>query len=304
MHLFVKEFSEEFENDLNDALKLYRREEISQHFNNPARIYRIIHSIIYGMKLRNIGLEEQRNMVNLLLEMTSDLKHGDIFNKDGRNIIYCDSSIFSNLGYTYCDRLQAARLQRFFGLMWAYTESLFFRAHDVTKEIHGLYYDGDYKVLIREYYNLCPEEIWDKRRYINYSMLKIITYYAKDLDISLDAYNHIFFKAGNYIENMVKYRIEADGKEISLEQLLEQIPNIEDCIKSVHAWTDEVGPKQIINRYADIYWYRKKALKDILNKDWRVPISVREGIEKGDIDQRRMKKLSDRQIEFMINTLV
>lgn len=303
MHLFVKEFSEEFENDLKEVLKTQKREQVSHRFKNPARIYRIIHSIIYGMKLRCISLEEQREMICLLLQMTSDLKVGDIFNKDGRNIIYVDNSLFSGLNYTHSDTLQSASLQRFFGLMWAYTESLFFRAHDVTKEIHGLYYENDQKILVREYYNLQPKEIWGEMRYVDYSSLKVIAYYSKELDISLDAYNHIFFKKGNYIENMIKYRIEADGKEITIEQLLEQVPNMEECIRSVHDWTERVTSKHIINRYADIYWYRKKVLKDLLDKDWRVPINVREQIEQGDIDQRRMKKLSDRQIEFMINTL-
>ena len=304
MHLFVKEFAEEFYSELKIAMEEFQRKEIALKFNNPARIYRIIHSVVYGLRLSGLTLDEQRDAVRMMLEMNSDLKSGDIFNRDGRNIIYDDISRFSNYVYTVCDKIQASMLQRFFGLMWAYTESLFFRAHDVTKEIHGLYTDGEYKVLIREYYNLRPKDIWGDLPYTDYSSFKIITYYTKDLSISLDAYKHIFFKGGNYIENMVKYRIEADGKVISLDELLNQIPKMEATIKATHEWSDNSDSKAIINRYADIYWYRKKALKDILGLDWRVPEHVRKNIEEGDVDQRRLKKLSDRQIEFMINTLI
>lgn len=304
MHLFVKEFAEEFYSELKTAMEKFPRKEISLKFNNPARIYRIIHSVVYGLRLNGLTLDEQRDAVRMMLEMNSDLKSGDIFNRDGRNIIYDGISRFSNYEYIVCDKMQASMLQRFFGLMWAYTESLFFRAHDVTKEIHGLYTDGDYKVLIREYYNLKPKDIWGDLPYTDYSSFKIITYYTKDLSISLDAYNHIFFKGGNYIENMVKYRIEADGKVISLDELLNQIPKMEATIKAVHEWSDNSDSKVIINRYADIYWYRKKVLKDILGLDWRVPKHVRKNIEEGDVDRRRLKKLSDRQIEFMINTLI
>src|SRR5438552_14079842 len=47
-------------------------------------------------------------------------------------------------------------------LMWAYTESIFFRAHDLTKEFHGPYlYASDTKrFVIREFRNLQPRELW------------------------------------------------------------------------------------------------------------------------------------------------
>lgn len=304
MHLFLEEFAEEFVEDLNEALLHYSREQISREFNNPARLYRIIHSIIYGMKKKRISLEEQRKIASILLEMVSDLKAGSTFNENGCNIIVNDIEQFRKDFYYESDIESSVQLQRFFGLMWAYTESIFFRAHDVTKEIHGLYYDGNERILVREYFNLRPKEIWGDIDFIDYSNLKITTYYSGELDVSLDAYNHIYFHEGNYIKDMLKYRIEADSKEISLDELMEQTYNIGKCISLIHEWTERSSDKDKIKRYADIYWYRKKPLKDLLNKGWEVPCEVREKIEKGNIDKRRIAKMSDRQIDFIINTLL
>lgn len=304
MHLFLDEFALEFITDLQKALQSYEREEISESFNNPARIYRIIHSVIYGMKANKFSIEEQQKVAEIMLKMVSDLKSGSPFNENGRNIILDDMDEFHKCDFYVSDEAQATKLQRFFGLMWAYTESLFFRAHDVTKEIHGLYRDGTERVLIREYYNLKPNEIWTDMKFMDYSNLKFITYYSDELDVSLDAYNHIYFNRGNYIKDMQKYRIEADGKQITLDELMNQIPKIETCINLIHEWAKQSSQIDKINRYADIYWYRKKPLKDLLNQNWEVPQKVRDRIENGAIDKRRITRMSDRQIDFIINTLL
>lgn len=304
MHLFLTEFSKEFINDLEDGLAHFSRKKIAAQFNNPARIYRIIHSIIYGMKKQNYSIEQQRNVTNILLEMTADLKFGSAFNEDGHNIIEKDLNKINEYHYHKSNNQDAKKLHRFFGLMWAYTESIFFRAHDVTKEFHGLYSDSKSKIMVREYYNLRPKELWGDIQFIDYSNLKIVAYYTNDLDITLDAYNHIYFHKGNYIDNMIKYYIEADNKEITLDGLIGQIENIEACIDTIHSWVSKSSPKMIVNRYADIYWFRKKPLADLLHKDWRVPCGVRKNIEKGDVDQRRLKRMTDREIDFMISTLL
>lgn len=304
MHLFLREFSDEFVTDLYEVLQRYDQKEISKKFHNPARIYRIIHSIVYGMKANKISIEKQQEVASIMLNMVSELKSGSPFNENGCNIILNNINQLHEYNYFKSDEVQAMNLQRFFGLMWAYTESIFFRAHDVTKEIHGLYHDGRDRVLIREYYNLRPSEIWSNVTFLDYSNLKFITYYSDELDISLDAYNHIYFNGGNYIKNMIKYRIEADGKEVTLDELMQQIPKVEACINSIHDWAEQSSQTDKINRYADIYWYRKKPLKDLLGKEWGVPQNVKNKVENGTMDERRTSRMSEWQIDFIINTLL
>ena len=71
IHLFVKEFGEELTDDLMqlEASGLALGE-IARPFYNPARLYRIIDSVIYSMRRNRQPLCRQREMVLKLLAMT------------------------------------------------------------------------------------------------------------------------------------------------------------------------------------------------------------------------------------------
>lgn len=309
MHLFIDDFAKEF---LDDFELLQSRnisiEEIAQKFENPARVYRIINPIIFGMKRMKLDLKFQRQFVLSLLDIAAALKSGSVFNEDGRNMILSSLKIEklkNDMNFNEADHKSSAMIHRFCGVMWAYTESIFFRAHDVTKEIHGPYkLDNERILLVREYLNLNPSEIWEGVPLLPFKKIAIYGIYKNSLNIKIDAYNHLFHEGGNYNEDLLSYRIEVEGKEIGLEEMMHYTEQMFETITKIHSWAEKADLHEKATKYAEIYWYRKKPLRDCLGRDWSLEKSVIEKINEGEIDERRVKNMTKEQIERLIYTII
>lgn len=305
MHLFLKEFASEIIEDIkqidaNELLKL---------FGNPARIYRIIDPTIFGMKRMKLPLEFQREIVLKMLDYVKLMKAGSEFNEDGRNNILSKEQVevlFEQYQFTKTDKQSAGTIQKFCGILWAYTESIFFRAHEVTKEIHGMYELGEGKnLVIREYLNLQPYHLWDETvPFLKYQKIVIYTVYNAHLKLVIDSYNHLFLKEGNYKDDMIEYIILADGKRIDVEELNSLIADAMKTIMEIHRWVDVQDWRVIANKYADIYWYRKRPFREVLKKNYQVPDIVRENIANGLPDERRKHNLSEKEIGRLIRTMI
>jgi hypothetical protein len=309
MHLFIDAFTEEFLTDLRKLQeKNYPKADIAASFGNPARIYRIINPIIFGMKRMRLDLRTQREIVLALLEITRYLKDGSIYNEEGTNLILSRGAVqelLAGKSFHSSTPEEASYLHRFCGIMWAYTEAIFFRAHDVTKEIHGAYELEDGNILlIREYLHLAPNEIWESIPLLPCKKLVIYAVYKNSLRIKIDAYNHLFHEGGSYNEDLVSYRVEIDGGEISLQTLKGLTGTMFESITSIHSWTEAASMFEKAEKYAEIYWYRKKPLKDCLQEQWQPDAQVREHIRKGDIDSRRVNNMTKEQIERLIYTII
>lgn len=310
MHLFLEFFAEEFIEDLYllDE-KGVKKESIAARFGNPARLYRIIDPVIYGMKRMKIPLEKQREIVFKILSLVKCLKFGSEFNEDGRNEILNpdQASEFLKIKPFYTASIEdSVKLHRFCGAMWAYTESIFFRAHDVTKEIHGLYpvHEESGNLLIREYLRLDGDGIWGDVEVLPYHSIKISAVYDNRLKLKIDSYNHLFLLDGNYNDSLIKYHIQAADESLNVEQLTALIPCLCNTIEKIHKWAEKADWKTKVERYADIYWYRKKALCDLAGKDWQIPELVKESIQKGAVNEARLNILSKEQIDWLIQMVI
>ncbi len=310
MHLFLKEFAQECLDDLKEIEeKGIDSKEVTALFNNPARLYRLIDPIIFGMKRLGIPLEEQRKIVHKLLDMVSSMKDGDEFNEAGKNLIMNKDELASFLSKTElreATKSDSALVQKFCGIMWAYTESIFFRAHEVTKEVHGIYQiDNDRQMLVREYLNLQPDFLWgDNIPFLKYKNIQVVAVYNNDLKLRIDSYNHLFLEKGNYVTCMTHYSLLGDGKPIEVAELSELIMSAFQTINTIHSWTAEQDWRTLANKYADIYWYRKSPFRLVLNKDAKVPDYIREKIKNGEPDPRRTSNLTDAMIARLIRIVI
>jgi len=310
MHLFADTFSYEFLEDLNELMENNTPiKYIARSFSNPARIYRIINTIVFGMKKRGVNLIKQRQIVILLLDIIKEMKYGSEFNESGKNIIM-DPSDLEKLAvhseFTPADEDMAREIQKFCGIIWAYTEAIFFRAHDLTKEIHGPYnLDGYFdNLIVRQYLNLSKSELWEGIRLLPCSDITIYTDYNDNIDVSIDAYNHLYMHNGNYIRDLRKFRIEIDGKQVGIPDLNELIPQIIETIENIHRQISSSDWKTITRKYADIYWYRKKPLRDLLRRDWKVPESVIQTINDGEVNEKMLGNLTKQEIDMLISTII
>lgn len=302
-HLFLEEFGTEFFEDLDYLEKKnnYSPHEIAQLFYNPARIYRLIDPLIFSMRRMKYKLEKQRQIVLRLLSLVRTLKYGSEFNEDGRNIILSPEEVYdmaqTKLNREKCAIEESRIVHRFCGIIWAYTESTFFRAHDVTKEIHGPYeLENGEKLLIKEYLHLNPQIIWPKIPLLPHKTIKIFKKYNQQVKIRIDSLNHLYHDGGQPVPNLIDYYVEVDGKEFSLSDLQELSPIIQNTISSLTESVDQMTWHERVEKYADIFWYRKKPLREARGLDAELPAHIKEKIKKGQPNSRRLKRLSAEQV--------
>ncbi|HVG17912.1 MAG TPA: hypothetical protein VNI02_02600 [Blastocatellia bacterium] len=302
-HLFLKEFGEELLADV-DYLEQhdgYSLADVAKLFYNPARIYRIIDSVVYGMRRNRYPLAQQRQVVLKMLSMVKALKHGSEFNDDGGNIIYDPATVSAVVRDKLAARPQSIEesqlLHKFCGIMWAYTESIFFRAHDVTKEIHGPYfYDGgEKKLVVKEYLNLSPAEIWPGVTLLPCDTIKVYKIYDESVRLRIDALNHLYHEGNSLVTGLERYRVEVDGEERGLDTLREFLPIVQETIFEISSHVESIGWNDRVLKYADIFWFRKKPLRDARGLPWGVPEQVRLNILSGAEDPRRRERLSDEE---------
>lgn len=298
IHLFVKEFGEELLEDLA-WLEANGRSlaEIAKLFYNPARLYRIIDSVIYSMRRNFYPVSAQREVVVKLLTMTKSLKYGSEFNEDGRNVIYdpatAEAAAASKLNEPIQSAAESQRVHRFCGLMWAYTECIFFRAHDVTKEIHGPYSVAGKQFIVKEYLNVQPRELWPGMPLLPCETIKIYKQYSPEVRIRIDALNHLYHEGGVLVPNLEACAVEADGKRQDIGVLSEWLQTMQQTISAITRHIDSISWNDRVLKYADIYWFRKKPVSDQRGRDWHVPPSVQEAIRRGAENERRRTPLSD-----------
>ncbi|MCP4153815.1 MAG: hypothetical protein GY757_39175 [bacterium] len=302
-HLFLTQFGEEFMEDLDylENEKKLSIEEIGKLFYNPARIFRMIEYTIYSLRKKRLPLDEQRKVALKLMAMAKSLKYGSEFNEDGRNTIYDPAKvedIQKNILQKKNSTIEESRLiHRFCGVAWAYTESIFFRAHDVTKEIHGPYTYKDRNMMVKEYMNLNPHEIWPDVEMLPCNNIKIYKSYNEKVQVQIDALNHLALDAGAQpVPNLMNHYVEIDGKEASPDQLKDLLKIIGATIADISGRVEKMTWHERVSKYAEIFWFRKRPVRDARGIDWKVPQKVLDNIAAGKPLPRRETKLSEEQV--------
>lgn len=303
MHLFCKEFAKEYLEQMDTLSKRGLLSQVGEKMYNPSRFYRMINTIIYGMKRLKLPLEFQRSRVIELLSIIDKMKFGSAFNENGSNIILNPESVQA-ITLNLAERNESKKLHQFIGLLWAYTESIFFRAHDITKEMHGFYPYKNGKLLIREFLNLSPQKLWPGNILLPNEKVVIYAYYNSNIDLKIDSYNHFFLKKGNFVDDLIEYKIIIGNKEVSIEGIDEMLKSIIYSIRQVKDLVDKMDWKERTKKYAEIIWFRKEPISLLAGGNGEVPIEVYKNIEEGYVDTRRLQRLTDRQIDFMIKTII
>jgi len=302
-HLFLPHFSQEFRRDLR-ALKNERgmsARDIARGFGTPSRIYRLIDSVIYGMRRERMPLEEQRAVVEELLDLVKALKHGSEFNEDGRNEILSPAESFALaelVAERPCSLSDAALCQRLCGLIWASAESMYFRCHCVAKEIHGPYPARGKvaQILVRDYANLQPSELWPGKPVLPFGRLRVVVGYREPVKLSIDPLNHLSNDGQQSPTNIWGVRLWLDGQEVDVREASGMMPAIENTITTLGAAVDAMNWHERVEAYAAIFWYRKRPLADALGLPWEVPDAVRQIVSSGSVDERRVPKLTGEQV--------
>jgi hypothetical protein len=303
IHLFIEIFVDELFADIQQ-LKARGLDDsaIAARFKTATRIIRLIMPCVLGMKNSRKSVDHIRENVLYLLKLAKNLKYGDLFNRDGKNLVLSPDGFLLAVDLTKMiipGRRHSLSVHKLCAVLWNYAESVCFKTHGLIREFHGPYQFPHSRsdILIRDFICLNPTQLWAESKAVPYQKIRVITAY-RDLGISIDIYDNIAInEESSYIGSLVSYYIEADGKVLDLEQINDLSGVLSEVMISVTTRVEALDWKQLAKKYAEIFWYSKKELKE--GRDWRPPESVHERIEKGELNTR-LQNLSPQALQRML----
>lgn len=288
MDIFVSELLEDLERlraaGFDDAAAAAR-------FKTSARIIRLIMPCVLGMKSLGLPLEKLREHAAHLLLLVGHLKHGDLLNRDGKNIILSPSRFGGEVTSSRmvpADRKSSMAVHKLCAVLWNYAESVCFKTHGLVREFHGPYeFPGEPgEVLCRDFICLRPVELWDECGAVPYEKVRVAALYD-GLEMRVDIYNNVFIKEGaGFIGSLRSFYVEADGKVLSLEEIDALSGMLSEAMISITSRIEAMDWRQLTLKYAEIFWFSKKELRDALGEDWRFPPAIEERVAKGEISTR------------------
>lgn len=139
-------------------------------------------------------------------------------------------------------------------------------------EKHGPYPLNNSILLIREYFNLSPKEIWPIRN--KYQSMKMYLRYSQDTDIKLNYANQIE-SSKPLNDKLIYFSIIVDKKQVNtLSQIRSLSKYFSHLIKIQAQKIHTLSPLEIIRKGAEIYYYRYKNFFDFYKEDWHPPQQV------------------------------
>lgn len=178
------EFSEEFFSDVAELKrKKWSMEKIAKLFDNPSHLWPMAHHLLTGFKMNNLPLEKQQENILNFIELEKNLKYGNPFCKDKKNIVWSPKELVINTKNMNNDISKSKLVHILSGILWSYAEVMYFVANDVALEIHGPYKLKDgCDVLVRDLINLHPKELWPSiKSFLPYEKITVITAYKKSM---------------------------------------------------------------------------------------------------------------------------
>ena len=304
-HLFIGDFDKELLEDIQ-ALQQQglAKNEICRLFVIPQRIIRLIMPFVQGMGALGLSRDKRSEHVHYLLSLVDELKYGDPSNRDGRNIVLSpkESSVIIDKSRLSPADAQGSRLvQLLCGVLWAFTETLFFKTHGLVREFHGPYLrpGEDRQYLVRDFVCLKPVEVWEECSKLRYSKARVVTAYDQ-LDMSIDIYNHVSIpKEKSFVKSLHSYYVECDGKLLSPREIEQLYQELSEVLAAVNKRVEAMSWEMRTEKYAEIFWYSKKSLRDRLAENWSLPDRIRRKIRNGELKSRQ-GEMSEKELKVLL----
>ncbi len=318
--------------DATEAVDMYSRlttlrkthtiKEIA-HMLPPADIIRLFlqHNAIIGLKVaKNIGTasisKEQRiEYTEFLFDILKEKTHNDIFCHDGKNLLLNKEEIHHILTNTPWNVPQSEKEKRDLAVLTIISNNLCYTLFYDIYMAGGFYIHGPYDasqkfgegtiLLIRDYHNLDPRELWPELN-MPYQSLKIYAIY-KDLDLKLTFANHPV-STTSIGDKLIAYKVVLDGREVRPEDIhtismqFEKI--IEEQTTNIKAMTD----LDKVRKGIEIAYYLFKDFREKTGAHWKPPVIIEQTIqqfgetfikqfEKPSKDPKFYRKLIDPRID-------
>jgi len=278
-NIFVREFLNQIEN--SDILGNPQKWKMA--FDGVSQLWRMSHHLINGLTDDKIAKDIIAKKILLLLEGISALCNENYFERIGNHIILGDSDVSELLKNDMIKKENAKNLLLLSGLLWAYSETNYFVAHELTCEYHGAYKtNNDTFAVIRDFKNLKPTELWDNRSYDNIpNEIRVVTIHNNNLAIGFDVYNNLFDEKGTLSNSLIEGFAIADNKILDIVQIEELISLLSKKVIEFTAEVNSMEHMEIAKKYMEVFWYRKKSLADYIGTSWKPELGLYSILEEG-----------------------
>ncbi|MDQ2902134.1 MAG: hypothetical protein M3Y81_01095 [Chloroflexota bacterium] len=291
--LCLDAFSREFFADLQELQQRgMSLEQCAALFGNPSHLWRMSHHLLNGLRLLSTPLEAQQQAMLALLDMIASLKYGDPFCSDGSNCVWSPGQAMEEAAALPAqppveeNARTSQAVHRLAGMLWAYAESLYFVAHEISVEIHGPYrLPNGQQMLVRDFFNLHPCALWPEVHSLltGYGTVRILTAY-RQFHAHLDVYNNLYLDPGvRLADETTASVVLLGGRPAGIAQIERLIQETGHAIKDISGQVDAWSLEHIARHYIAIFWWRKAALREALHENWRPPQDVLDRVAAGKI---------------------
>lgn len=251
-------------------------EEIANGFPRASRIVHLLASM-YGLPLSNLSTKQRAELVSKLLGYIRLFRKKDPFCANGRNTLWEKDEV--NRALSVIHRLDDDPDQGIYrqligkinGSLFALCDVLHAGIHFAGHEFHGAYaLAGKKTLVVREYFDLRPIEIWDFTQGLEYETICTIEVY-KGIDITFDFFNHIR-SSSSVPQHLMGIFVGTKCLETAIQgvdALREMAENIVKTLTHAAQETSDYTKKDWIRKYVEMHYYYLKWHRDRLGLDWR-----------------------------------
>lgn len=272
--------------------KGYKEDDIANFLGKPSKICLFLFWVD-GKKTLNMPKEDIARLAIKLIKYISHHRRGDIWCRDGRNLILSDDTLSKitkdfksfDLKGEYSEKIKKS-VATINATLWLYTELVYFACHGWGHESHGPYEIGENRYLVvREYYDLKPA-FWDFSKDLEYDKITTLEIYSKDAEVAFDMFSRTRSKDAP-LQHLLEYDIKIggiDGESIStIDELKKLESNIVETTNKAAEFESKLDKKELIKKFNEAtFWVGIKPLVDVLGEAWQVPEKIYEMIERED----------------------
>ena len=279
-------FAFEFINDLRKLVVNVPKNKWKFAFFNTLSIWKISHHVING--LCKLGLSNDKIAEDILLMCNVlDTLSMDNWYSPQKHILlsqnevddcykkYIKCKVFNNIAiYTYIS-----------AFLWAYSDALFFQGREICCERSGLYITSSNQKLLITDIKAIDEAgacLWpDTYQKIGMKSIRIILAYDSMFEMTIDPYNNTDLVNGSFTDSCYGGAVIVDGHLLSELEVHNLFANISNRINYQTKIVNSMSKEDLIKKYIDIFWYRKKLLSEIVNpeKIWAPSKSIYQAID-------------------------
>ncbi|MEK6899020.1 MAG: hypothetical protein AABW79_02900 [Nanoarchaeota archaeon] len=248
------------------------------------------HNAIIGLKvatklgLLNLSENQRIDYLELLLDIISKKVKNNIFCLDEKNIILSEKEIEIKTASPDWD-IADKNEQREIASLIVHANNLCYTLYYDIFMAGGFYIHGPYQtfnyfgrntiLLIREYHNLRPRELWPDLE-ISFSKIRIEGIY-ENLDIKINFANHPMSKS-SIGDKLIAYRVYIDDKKATNAEIKKLLPELIQTSTKQSKKINLLDDLDKVRKGAEIAYYLFRNLRKSQGRDWKPPKEVENNI--------------------------